>query len=174
MYSASFNTATNFVDEEPCYSGVISLSSRPNSSLFQDSSTDLVSEMTAECSYDSESICPNINADKNAVDKKPVDGWTRSLHDLPAFEYAFIHEHLVENSETMPDNRPTGAHRHKKMGYRLFKENYVKNLHVKPNVPAKSKLFLVKSQVCASMKQQSYTVYVHLSQTNGKVVKARC
>ena len=58
----------------------------------------------------------------------------------------------MENSETMPDNRPTGAHRHKKMGYRLFKEN---------------SFFLVKSLVCASMEKQSYTVYVHLSQTDG-------
>ena len=114
------------------------------------------------------------NADKNAVVSESVDAWPRSLLDLPAFEYAFIHEHLVENSETMPDNRPTGAHRHKKMGYRLFKENYVKNLRIKPNVLDKSKLFLVKSRVCASMKQQSYTVYVHLSQTNGKVVQAMC
>jgi hypothetical protein len=75
----------------------------------------------------------------------------------------------------MPDNRPTGAHRHKKMGYRLFKENYAKTFCVKSNVQANSKLFFfVKSLVRASMKQQSYTVYVHLSQTDGKVVKAKC
>ena len=43
---------------------------------------------------------------------------------LPPFRYEFIQEHLVEKSETMPDNRPTGAYRQKKMGYRLFKENY--------------------------------------------------
>ena len=134
--------ATNILDQELCTSNVVSLSSEPNSSSFQDSSTDLVSEITAGDSYDLENICPNTNADKNAVVSESVDAWTRSLLDLPAFEYAFI-------------NRPTGAHRHKKMGYRLFKENYVKNLRVKPNVLDKSKLFLVKS-VCASMKQQSY------------------
>ena len=101
--------------------------------------------------------------------------WTRSLLDLPAFQYAFIHEHLVENSKTMPDHRPTSAHRHKKMGYRLFKENYVKNVCVKPNVQThNSKLFLVKSLVSASMKKQSYSVCVHLSQADGKAVKAKC
>lgn len=75
----------------------------------------------------------------------------------------------------MPDNRPTGAHRHKTMGYRLFKENYVKNVRVKPDVQIdSSKLFLVKSFVCASMKKQVYTVYVHLLQDDGKVFKAKC
>ena len=98
-----------------------------------------------------ENISPNSSLDKTAVVNEPVDGLTRSLLDLADFEHAFIHEHLVENSETMADNRPTGAHRHKKMGYRLCKENYVKNLRVKPNMLAKSKLFLVKSHVCASM-----------------------
>ena len=166
--------ASNFIDEDPSTSSVISLSSQPNSSSFQNSCTSLVSEIPAEGSFDVENVCPNSNVEGNVDINQRGNGWTRSLINLPAFEYAFIHEHLVENSETMPDNRPTGAHRHKKMGYRLFKENYVKNVRVKPNVQANSKLFLVKSLVCASMKQQSYTVYVHLSQTDGKVVKAKC
>ena len=53
MYSASFNMATNFSDEELCTSNVISLSTQPNSSSFQNSSTGLVSDMTAECINDS-------------------------------------------------------------------------------------------------------------------------
>ena len=44
---------TNFSDEESCTSNVVSLSSQPNSSSFQNSSTDLVSDMTAECINDS-------------------------------------------------------------------------------------------------------------------------
>ena len=62
----------------------------------------MVSDITAECINDSENISPNSNVDKTAVVNERVDSWTRSLLDLPAFEYAFIHEHLVGNSETMP------------------------------------------------------------------------
>ena len=41
--------ATNVLDEECCSSNVVFLSSQPNFSFFQDSNTDLVSEVTAEC-----------------------------------------------------------------------------------------------------------------------------
>ena len=122
--------ASNFIDEDPSTSSVISLSSQPNSSSFQNSCTSLVSEIQAEGSFDVENVCPNSNVEGNVDINQRGNRWTRSLINLPAFEYAFIHEYLVENSETMPDNRPTGAHRHKKMGYRLFKENYVKNVRV--------------------------------------------
>ena len=59
--------ATNVLDEECCASKVVSLLSQPNYSSFQDSGTDLVSEITAEDSYDLENICTNSNVDKNAV-----------------------------------------------------------------------------------------------------------
>ena len=41
--------ATNILDQELCTSNVVSLSSEPNSSSFQDYSTDLVSEITVGC-----------------------------------------------------------------------------------------------------------------------------
>ena len=43
------NLAASILDQELCTSNVVSLSSQPNSSSFQDSSTDLVSEITAGC-----------------------------------------------------------------------------------------------------------------------------
>ena len=50
--------------------------------------------------------------------------WTRLIDHFPFFRYEFIQEHLVEMSETLPDNRSTGAYRLQKNGiYRLFKEN---------------------------------------------------
>ena len=63
--------ATNVLDEECCTSNVVSLSSQPNSSSFQDSGWDLVFEITAEDSYDWENICPNSNVDKTAVVNDP-------------------------------------------------------------------------------------------------------
>jgi hypothetical protein len=128
-----------------------------------------------ESSAGAENICPNRKPEGNRTPCGSTGSWTRSLDHLPPFRYEFIQEHLVEKSETMPDNRPTGAYRHKKMGYRLFKENYVNKFRVKPNIQSgKNKLFLVKSLVCASMKNQVYTVYVHLLQDEGNVLKANC
>ena len=40
---------TNVLDDECCTSNIVCLSSQPNCSSFQDSSTDVVSEATAEC-----------------------------------------------------------------------------------------------------------------------------
>ena len=74
MYSASFKMATNILDQELCTSNVVSLSAEPNSGSFQDCNTDLVSEITAGDSYDLENICPNTNADKNAVVSESVCG----------------------------------------------------------------------------------------------------
>ena len=69
----------------------------------------------------------------------------------------------------------TGAHKHKKLGYRLFKDKYVSQVQVKPNVKtAHGVKFLVKAAVHASMKKQSCVVYVHLNQLNGEVVHANC
>ena len=69
----------------------------------------------------------------------------------------------------------TGAHKHKKLGYRLFKDKYVTKVQVKPNVKTTDDVkFLVKAVVHATMKKQNYSVYVHLNQLNGEVLYANC
>ena len=50
---------------------------------------------------------------------------------------------------------------------RLWKEGYVKNIAVKPNVIVKNILFIVTAKVHASMTNISYIVYVHLIKTMG-------
>ena len=53
----------------------------------------------------------------------------------------------------------TGAHKHKKLDYRLFKDKYVTQVQVKPNVKtAHGVTSLVKAAVHASMKKQSYVL----------------
>ena len=56
----------------------------------------------------------------------------------------------------------TGAHKHKKLGCRLFKDKlYVTQVQVKPNVKtARGVTFLVKAAVHASMKKQSLMSYM--------------
>ena len=64
--------------------------------------------------------------------------------------------------DIMPTNR---CSRNKKLGYRLWKEGYVQDISVKPNVRENEKealKFLAKSRVHESMKSRFYTVYVHL------------
>ena len=60
-------------------------------------------------------------------------------------------------------------------GYKLWKEGYVSNTKVKPNVKAcGSKLFLVKANVAASMKSIRYSVNVRLDMESSSVVHANC
>ena len=43
----------------------------------------------------------------------------------------------------MPDSSTAlKAYRNKKLGYRLWREGYVRHIHVKPNVQANNKLFV--------------------------------
>lgn len=87
----------------------------------------------------------NLNA-SNAVLSDSYENnesslWSENLRKLLTFRHSFIDDHLVEKSATVPDNRPTLAHRHKRMGYQLFKESYVKNIHVFENVSIPSSAF---------------------------------
>ena len=107
-----------------------------------------------------------LNADRH--------GWTRSLAKLPAFTHEKLENKLVKNSRTMSDKVAPKAYRNMKKGYGLWKEGYVKNTLVKPNVQASKMLFLVKARVSASMKSASYAVYIHLNQVNGEVEYAKC
>ena len=84
----------------------------------------------------------------NANDK----GWTKSLAKLPPFTHEMLENKLVTNSRTMPDGIPPKAHRNMKKGYGLWKEGYVKNTAVKPNVSTSKLLLLVKARVSASKK----------------------
>ena len=119
--------ASNVISKKPSTSGCFSSASLPTPSSFQNSFTGLDSEMTVVAASERESLISSCSIEANAAVNTSKDGWTRSLTDLPPFEYAFIEQYLVENSAKMPDNRPAGAHRHKKLGYRLFKERYLKS-----------------------------------------------
>jgi hypothetical protein len=69
-----------------------------------------------------------------------------------------------------------GAHKHKKKGYQLFKDKFVKQVVVKADVKKgnEQQFFLVKGCVDASMKKTSYVVYVHLNQVTGEIDYANC
>eukprot|EP00794_Sanderia_malayensis_P004347 gene4347-4926_t len=75
----------------------------------------------------------------------------------------------------MPDKIAPKAHRNKLHGYKLWKEGYISNVEVKSNVLTDNlTLFLVKSNVSASMKSMKYVVYCHLNQKTGDVIHAKC
>ena len=74
-------------------------------------------------------------------DKK---GWTKSLDELPNITSQHIARKLIDGSKTMPDSsKALKAYRNKKLGYRLWREGYVRHIHVTPNMQANSKLFIV-------------------------------
>ena len=59
---------------------------------------------------------------------------------------------MVEDTLSV-DNRSRAAIKHKILGYRLFRENFVKKVRVKSNVMTNRLIFIVKCQVSASMKK---------------------
>jgi hypothetical protein len=94
--------------------------------------------------------------------------WTRDLSGLPAFNYELLTKHLGTEQSG-------GAHKHKKLGYQMFKDKYVGQVEVKANVIKDNiSCFLIKAGVNAAMKNITYTVYVHLNEANGEVVYSNC
>ena len=101
--------------------------------------------------------------------------FTKSLKNIPPLSSKTIDDHLIKGTSTMMASSTTSqAYRNKRHGYRLWKEGYVKNIVVKPNVIAKKVLFIVKAKIHASMKNISYIVYVHFDQNHGDIVEAIC
>ena len=146
--------------EDECFDVLNSLlagiQANEDSSSFQNSSTELQRLDNPE-SFHSEKL-----------------GWIKSLEKLPEFNHEKLVKRLVNDSSTMPDKHAPKAYRNMKKGYGLWKEGYVRNIVVKPNVQATKILFLIKARVSASMKSISYSVYVHLNQVNGDVEYSKC
>ena len=81
-----------------------------------------------------------------------------------------LNKKLISSAEIMPDKIARKAHGHKMEGYKLWKEGYVSNTKVKPNISAGGcKLFIVKSSASASTKSIRYIVYVHLNKDSSDV-----
>ena len=114
--------------------------------------------------------CTSKEADKIQQQVKP-NRWTRDLNLLPPLTHEILQKHFGIGSDN-----PETAHKHKKLGYHLFKDKYVKNLEVKANARKDNDelLYLIKGCVDASMKKKSYIVYVHLNQVTGEVVHSHC
>ena len=113
--------------------------------------------------------CSSKDADQGLqqVEKR----WTKCLKSLPPLTYELLQRHV----QTGTGDQDNNAHRHKKLGYRLFKDRYVANVEVKSNViMGNDEKCLIKATVHATMKQKSYVVYVHLNQATGEVVHGHC
>ena len=112
---------------------------------------------------------PGCSTNVNKTQDEGLSAWTRDLKLLPSFTYDKLKKHLglVEKPSNNKDE---------KLGYRLFKEGYIKNTQVKPNIPNGNggKSFIVKATVHATMKKLNYTVYVHLNQETGDVIRGHC
>ena len=103
------------------------------------------------------------------------NNWTKSLQHFPGFSENKIEEALIEQSGCFAKryNAPKTC-KSKKLGYRLWKEGFVRSIFVKPNVQGSMHMFLVKCRVHASMKNVSYNVYVHLDQRSGDLIYSKC
>ena len=86
------------------------------------------------------SISPNqdedgpYNHDDEVWESSTSTGWSIELKYMPLFTEKELNDKLINNAETMPDKVAPKAHRNKVQGYKLWKEGYVSNVRVKPNV----------------------------------------
>ena len=114
----------------------------------------------------------------DAVSTNPLHNnskWRIDLRYMPIFTDKHLNDKVITYAETISDKIAPKAYRNKQHGYRVWKEGYVSNVEVKPNVLANGKqLFLVKFLVAASMKSTKYVVYCHLNQETGDVAHAKC
>ena len=71
---------------------------------------------------------PGCSTNLNKTQDEGLSAWTRDLKLLTSFTYDKLNKHLglVEKPSNNKDE---------KLGYRLFKEGYIKNTQVKPNIP---------------------------------------
>ena len=51
---------------------------------------------------------------------------------LPPFTYGLLQKHLQTEPKTSDNS--TGAHKHKKLGYQMFKDKYVRQVEIKADV----------------------------------------
>ena len=93
-----------------------------------------------------------------------------NLKFSPTFRYDKLQKHLGLAE------KPSTTKKDEKLAYRLFKEGYIKNTQVKPNIPNSEhgKSFILKATVHAAMKKLNYTVYVHLNQETGDIIHGHC
>ena len=109
-----------------------------------------------------------VNLARPFEGKDHFEGWAKSLEFFHGVTSAIINDKPVEDACSMEGNSSVRTSRNKKLGYRLWKEGYVKNVLTKPNVKQHIIQFLVKARVHASMKNTFYSVCVHLDQETGK------
>ena len=101
----------------------------------------------------------------------PVPGggqmWAKNLLDIPSFSYQKLEQHLILESEKTAE-----ALKHEKGGYRLFKAGFTTQIKVISKVKKGNDAvhFLIRCQVNAQMRKKD----VHLDQTSGDIVFAKC
>ena len=117
---------------------------------------------------------PCTSKEANKLHQGETKRWTRDLKLLPPFTYGLLQKHLQTEPKTSDNS--TGAHKHKKLGYQMFKDKYVRQVEIKADVKKDNgqPFYLMKGCVNASMKKNSYVVYIHLNQITGEVVYANC
>ena len=112
----------------------------------------------------------------------PSDGWTSSLQQLPPFNYGCLFADLITNSETVAEDQHSvatdtyraGAMKHKEQGYRLFRDDHVKQVRFHPGSLSDNHC-IFHAEVKPSMKTTGiYSTAIALSKLTGYVIGACC
>ena len=93
--------------------------------------------------------------------------WTQDLSVTPNTSHKSIETYFCAEN--------TVAYKHKREGYQLFKDGYVKTMRFMPDIQTDGKTCCyLKCVVTASMRGLQYPVDASLSQDTGKVLNAAC
>ena len=82
---------------------------------------------------DDEPGASNETSNELHASEEQKQQWTIQLKLIPPFTYELVQEHLRTNPNSAKYGT-TGAHKHKRKGYQLFKDKYVKQVVVKLDV----------------------------------------
>ena len=112
----------------------------------------------------------------------PLEGWTYSLQQLPAFNYGCLYAHLVTDSKSIAENQwitaaatfGAGAMKHKEEGYRLFLDDHVWMVGFPPGFATDSHCLFLGILKPSFKTTGSYSTVVALSKISGYVLGARC
>ena len=93
--------------------------------------------------------------------------WTQDLSVTPNTSHKSIETYFCAEN--------TVAYKHKREGYQLFKDGYIKTMRFMPDIQTDGKTCCyLKYVVTASMRGLQYPVDASLSQDTGKVLNAAC
>ena len=104
--------------------------------------------------------------------EKVTDGWSKSTNLLPDFTFMHLYTYLTESKNKTFDLESIKAFKSLK-AYKYFAANYIQDTSLY-YFGSEEKVLYIRARVSASMKADTYPVYVTMDQQTGEVFGGKC